>query len=908
MDRLLQSQGSSVFEGKTKFKADATIDSLYTSILQEAFGGDDPENDPRVRSVLGAVVLAANPLSPSAIAALLGFEPEEVYPVLSLVHSLLILKEDINQPVRPFHKSFPDFVVDPARCTNQRFRVCPPDQHTELLAGCLGVMNRELERNMCKLPDGVINSEVPDLKEKAKEHIGEALEYACRSWHKHLVGTIPTHVVPLLREFLEKKFIFWLELLSVLGIARQAVDALEVTTRCEWPDVRRISVALLFLRTYLGRIQASSTLILVEDYIRFVLAFFEIINMSAPHIYHSALPLSPQTSIIREMYKQHASPFVKIVRGMPVSWETTAATAYIDDGPSPFAWSPCNRFIAVAKVGSVKVLDAVTLSSLGTFEYFSCNRGSPYFSADSRCLMQLIEDRFISWDLQTGSPRGVVSGSWKLSDPFSFTHSNDGKVIAFARKHPSLDGHYTLKCSFSTYDLHSRTYAEADHDLEGDIIYPIWTHDENFRFATVDRDSIKIWQSPFTLKDPPVEVESLPVSDEIGDADSFLFLPALSRLAFTLRDSIQIWDAKASKCLLKSEFEQESTFDVTEPPYSSFSSDGRFFASENTAGEVHVWKESPTGYVIHQRLPFSAHPSRPQFSPNNESIIVSLPSTFHRWRTRDQVPSLPSISIRDTNRDPFILGFSPDEKFAVFVRRKGNVVIILDLQSGEQRWITDMGVEIDCLGMTEDTVVAVGEEKIATWNLPGGDSAFHTNINNCVQFTILEDLPPSRRVPVTPTLMSISPDLSHIVIVRGGDGLELMGFRSLGVYNVSTGRSLARAKIFGTMTLLFTQDGNEVWAGSDGPLVEQYKIVEGSKSGTIELDIQTIEDPSRAIFRESPRGHEVTEDGWILSPTRKRLLWLPHRWRSHSGDRVWGGRFLGLLHDPQEVVILGFFE
>ena len=240
LDRLLQSPGSSVFEGKTRFKTETTIDSLYTSILQEAFGGDDPENDPRVRSVLGAVVLAANPLSPSAIAALLGFEPEEVFPVLSLAHSLLILHEDIDQPVRPFHKSFPDFVVDPARFTNQRFRVCPPDQHTELLVGCLAVMNRELERNMCELPDGVINSEVPDLKEKIKEHIGEALEYSCRSWHKHLVGTVPAHVVPVLQEFLEKKFLFWIEVLSVLGAAREAVDALEAIAECEWPDVCRI--------------------------------------------------------------------------------------------------------------------------------------------------------------------------------------------------------------------------------------------------------------------------------------------------------------------------------------------------------------------------------------------------------------------------------------------------------------------------------------------------------------------------------------------------------------------------------------------------------------------------------------------------------------------------------------------
>jgi hypothetical protein len=137
LDRLLQSPEESVFEGKSKFRVNTTLDSLYMSIIQEAFGDDDPENDPMVRSVLGAVVLATNPLSPSTIAALLDFDTEDVFPLLSSVHSLLVLQEDIDHPVRPFHKSFPDFIVDPARCADPRFRVCPPDQHMELLVGCL---------------------------------------------------------------------------------------------------------------------------------------------------------------------------------------------------------------------------------------------------------------------------------------------------------------------------------------------------------------------------------------------------------------------------------------------------------------------------------------------------------------------------------------------------------------------------------------------------------------------------------------------------------------------------------------------------------------------------------------------------------------------------------------------------
>ena len=264
LDRLLQSQGSSVFEGRTRLKTNATLDSLYTSILQEAFGADHPENDPRVRSVLGAVVLAANPLSPSAVAALLGFKSEEVLPLLSSLHSLLVLR-DTGLPVRPFHKSFPDFIVDPARCTNPRFRICLPDHHTELLSGCLETMNRELERNMCKLPDGVANSEVIDLKERVEDHIGQGLKYACRSWHEHVVGTIPARIIPILHRFLQEKFLFWLEALSVLGAAREAVEALGVIGKCEWTGVRCISLLVYFWRLTGVRIRRNKLSTLSES-------------------------------------------------------------------------------------------------------------------------------------------------------------------------------------------------------------------------------------------------------------------------------------------------------------------------------------------------------------------------------------------------------------------------------------------------------------------------------------------------------------------------------------------------------------------------------------------------------------------------------------------------------------------
>ena len=242
LDRLLHAPESTACEGKTKFNQNTTLDSLYLSILRVAFGNDDPADDPKVRSILGAVILAANPLSPSTIAILLGLDVEGVFLRLLSVHSLLILQEDVDSPVRPFHKSFPDFIVDPTRCTDERFHVSPPGYHLELLVGCLDLMNRTLEKNMCQLPIAVANSEVQDLHGRIERYFNPALRYASKSWHKHLVGNHTTHppaIVSHLHLFLKEKFLFWLEVLSVLGAAREAVDALEVAAK--WLEVCRIS-------------------------------------------------------------------------------------------------------------------------------------------------------------------------------------------------------------------------------------------------------------------------------------------------------------------------------------------------------------------------------------------------------------------------------------------------------------------------------------------------------------------------------------------------------------------------------------------------------------------------------------------------------------------------------------------
>ena len=217
------------YEGKTHFNSRTTLDSLYMLILKTAFEEEDPEVDSKVRSIVGTIILLFNPLPPPGIAELIGVDPKEVAIFTTLLQLLLTFGEDSSQSVKPFHKSFPDFITNHSRCTDARFWISPENLHLEVVVNCLRVINSGLEQNLLSLPDYALNLEVEDLDMRIRHRISDALEYACRSWHNHLTrtGSGNVDVICHLQIFLEEKFLAWLEVVSVLGVMRGAVSALE---------------------------------------------------------------------------------------------------------------------------------------------------------------------------------------------------------------------------------------------------------------------------------------------------------------------------------------------------------------------------------------------------------------------------------------------------------------------------------------------------------------------------------------------------------------------------------------------------------------------------------------------------------------------------------------------------------
>ena len=214
----------------TTHEGQSGINTLYTEILRQAYCDLDPDNQSpddqeayqHFRSAVGAVLLAFNPLSMESLSRLLrDFDtPSVISTALSPLHSLLLVPEDLEDPVRVFHKSFPDFLMDPKRCQDTRFFVDPNVHHTEILFSCLQLMEQKLRRNICGLDDSPLN-EAKDLPDRRKKHVGDGMEYACQFWTKHLLespssGPNAEKVQEGVEKFFTMHLLHWIEVLTIM--------------------------------------------------------------------------------------------------------------------------------------------------------------------------------------------------------------------------------------------------------------------------------------------------------------------------------------------------------------------------------------------------------------------------------------------------------------------------------------------------------------------------------------------------------------------------------------------------------------------------------------------------------------------------------------------------------------------
>ena len=588
-----------------------------------------------------------------------------------------------------------------------------------------------------------------------------------------------------------------------------------------------------------------------------------------------------------KLYEQHACPFVRVVHGAPFSWEPVIATMDTEIGRPSVAWSPCSRFVAVEGDTTINFMDAVTLKELNTFkctETINCLS----FSPGSHLLTKLSDWELTSWDLQTG---GLVStikleneNGHYLSPPI---YSTDGKTIVIVSS-GGVMGTYNIVTG-----KHLCSYTLPEGYLEGQI----WTHGECIQFATMVQGSISIWEVGFGPLNNLLEVKTFLLSDKIPSPHYLRFFLSLSQLASINGNNVLVWDAQNSEPLLdfwgKNEF-QEMTF----------SSDGHFFACI-TREEFYLWKESSVGYTLHQNFTLKNFCNNGSIliSPNGESIILSDEWSASLWHTRDPITSFSSKFTKYDEEKTFLFEVSTDKTVAAVERGDGDF-IILDLKSGDPQLVIDINVSIEHLRVTQSMVVAVCDDEMIAWDIPAGGSALNAraNTNDSVHTTTFD------HSPWKYLRSAISPDLKYVAFML----LDEEPAAHLSICDTWTGERSTSTAVEKWSTLHFTPDSHEIWCipWNNRPMA-RWAITKERDSNLINLEcLEPMMCPLKLTeCMKSSCGYEVVDDCWILSSTKKRLLWLPHDWQSRKVDKAWRGQFYKFsIGDSSEFVLLECLE
>ena len=424
------------------------------------------------------------------------------------------------------------------------------------------------------------------------------------------------------------------------------------------------------------------------------------------------------------------------------------------------------------------------------------------------------------------------------------------------------------------------------HSLYGGVPLPnnVWTHGDFLWFATFHSETTKIWQIGLAPDAPPVEVETFPNPEEVRvrETEDIQFLPASCRLAFVFRDEVIVWDARNSRIGLR----------WTEPSagFVSSSFGGRLFAC-GTGSKIHLWTESPTGYIPHKII--SRCPTYSGLLLSRESIATFDDRTIWLWPTKEFVTAPPGAPTQQPqSTDHFILDFSLslDGALAVVAMKGCNVVTILKFKSGVPRLIIDTSIGVHGHKVIGNFVVVLGLQKVITWNILAGDCAPSSSVG-------LEERSPAiksvNRLDVYEA--SISSDSRYILhtarVARRPTSLH--------IHSASTGKHLRAVSVpMEWVKAWFSPNGRDILCiGDNGEAGKVWRFdIEGGRLFPVDNWLADIGHVPEGYPWRPSRGYRVTSDWWILNSEGKRVLMLPPPWQADAVRRVWEGQFLALLH------------
>jgi len=219
--RLLSMINSKV----TSKLATGLIDNIYGLILRQAFGVLEDDEISITKRVLSALICVREPLSINDLGMLLGIGGNNVRVALASLHSLVqVPSVDHGTFVSIFHASFSDYLTDHRRSGMEVWFVDLSLTNFELARRCLEIMTLGLHFNVTEMRTSHLSNKDPAQNMKA---LPIHVTYACQFWPDHFITSSSRQdLLDAVTDILRHKFLFWLEVLSVIGKGSSAASLL----------------------------------------------------------------------------------------------------------------------------------------------------------------------------------------------------------------------------------------------------------------------------------------------------------------------------------------------------------------------------------------------------------------------------------------------------------------------------------------------------------------------------------------------------------------------------------------------------------------------------------------------------------------------------------------------------------
>ncbi|CAJ0553207.1 Ff.00g117190.m01.CDS01 [Fusarium sp. VM40] len=554
------------------------LDPLYGRMMGYISSSHDAEI---CREILALASVVYRPVTLTELKTLLGpqYEDEfdELPQIIGCCGSFLTLRGDA---IYFLHQSAKDFLLNKA--LDQVLPSGLAYQHEVIFERSLQALSEILRRDICQLNHP--GFEIHDISPNILEPL-DPIRYSCVYWVDHLNDSQPTSLKNNLREggdihvFIQKKYLYWLESLSLLGSTIEGVKA------------------VYKLEDLAARFKAPEPVTkLLQDARRFIRTYKRPIEIAPLQIYASALVFSPEYSLIRELFKHEGPDWINPKPKMDKNWNNCLQTLEGHSRPVlSVALSPDNQLIASGGGDkTVKIWDITTGLCRHTLEHDSAIY-SITFLPDGQSLVSA-SNTIKVWDTKTELCLRTLEG-----------HDKSVHLIA-----SSPDGQYLLSASLDdTFKIWSLKTGKCLKTLEdhSDSVTSAAFSPNSQRLVTGSKDTtVKIWDTKsFSC------LQTLQAHDDI--VASVAFSPDSKRLAsVSVDETIKVWDATTGSSLPILESSSPSGIAI------AFSADGRHLAVGECGSVIRLF-DAETGTVLQTLKGFGGPVGSVAFTVDGQHLI-----------------------------------------------------------------------------------------------------------------------------------------------------------------------------------------------------------------------------------------------------------------------------------------------